>query len=288
MTTCSVIVRILLAFVAPAHRSGAQGRVVDKLALRAWTKDGADLDSAILGKPGHVAVMSPRSAPLLDTFPRSTKAHNPSLETGTVPSQYGTKAHRRGFVVSHSSKYLPPCDKAMPRVSRRDTLAGFLFMASALISMPAPGAISAGPLTRPLGSSGGVCQIKDDVVNVKSKISDPQKFVADAMQKQGLVVFGKSYCDCTSKWVNFLKSESAEMIMYNLDELGEPQNGPVQQELKKITGVLSCPQVFVSGKYIGGGTTLDMLEAPPGVLKKMLQDEGATFGVSLEALQYAF
>merc|ERR1719265_2840410 len=264
MTMYTVIMRILLACVALAHRCNAESPMVDKLTLRALTKDDADLDSAILGKPGHVAVMSPRS----------------------VPAQYGNKAHRGGVVVSHFSNYVLPCDKVIDRLSRRDTLAGFLFMASTLVSMPAPGAITAGPSSKS-GGSGGVCQIKDDVVEVKSKISDPQKFVADAMQKKGLVVFGKSYCDCTDKWLEFLKSENADMITYNLDELGEPMNGPVQQELEKITGVLSVPQVFVSGKYIGGGKTLDMLEAP-AALKKKLQDEGATFGLSLEALQYAF
>eukprot|EP00746_Dinoflagellata_sp_MGD_P010504 gnl/MRDRNA2_/MRDRNA2_121712_c0_seq1.p1 gnl/MRDRNA2_/MRDRNA2_121712_c0~~gnl/MRDRNA2_/MRDRNA2_121712_c0_seq1.p1 ORF type:complete len:288 (-),score=52.03 gnl/MRDRNA2_/MRDRNA2_121712_c0_seq1:106-969(-) len=287
MTMCSVIIRNLLAFVALAHSSSAQGHVVGKLALRAFTKDDAELDSAILGKPGHVVVISPRSSLLLDTSPRSAKAHIPRLETGSVPSQYSSKARRRGFVVSHSSKHVLPCDKVIAPLLRRDTLTGLLFMASGLIMMPASAAMTPGLSSKSGGTSSGVCQIKDDVVEVKSKISDPQKFVADAMQKKGLVVFGKSYCDCTDQWVKFLKSENADMTMYYLDELGEPANGPVQQELEKITGILSCPQVFVNGKYVGGGKTLDMLEAP-AALRKKLQDEGATFGPSLEALQYAF
>jgi glutaredoxin len=36
-----------------------------------------------------------------------------------------------------------------------------------------------------------------------------------------------------------------------LDELGEPRNGPVQQELQKISGVISVPQVFYNGDFIG-------------------------------------
>eukprot|EP00239_Pterosperma_sp_CCMP1384_P002356 CAMPEP_0197849632 /NCGR_PEP_ID=MMETSP1438-20131217/12759_1 /TAXON_ID=1461541 /ORGANISM="Pterosperma sp., Strain CCMP1384" /LENGTH=58 /DNA_ID=CAMNT_0043462411 /DNA_START=292 /DNA_END=468 /DNA_ORIENTATION=- len=33
--------------------------------------------------------------------------------------------------------------------------------------------------------------------------------------------------------------------------MGEPRNGPVQQELEKITGVITVPQVFINGKFWG-------------------------------------
>ena len=37
-----------------------------------------------------------------------------------------------------------------------------------------------------------------------------------------------------------------------LDSIGEPRNGPVQQLLKKTSGRTTVPQVFVNSEFIGG------------------------------------
>jgi len=60
------------------------------------------------------------------------------------------------------------------------------------------------------------------------------------------------------------------MMVFELDELGEPRNGLVQQELEKITGVLTVPQVFVDGEFIGGANDIDELRST-NMLKKTLQ-----------------
>ena len=45
-----------------------------------------------------------------------------------------------------------------------------------------------------------------------------------------------------------------------LDVIGEPRNGPVQQELQKRSGILSVPQVFKSdGTFVGADDKIQEL-----------------------------
>ena len=43
-----------------------------------------------------------------------------------------------------------------------------------------------------------------------------------------------------------------------LDVIGEPRNGPVQQLLKKKSGRTTVPQVFVNGEFVGGDDDIDI------------------------------
>lgn len=67
------------------------------------------------------------------------------------------------------------------------------------------------------------------------------------------------------------------MTVYQLDKMGEPANGPVQQEMSKLSGKMSVPQVYINGKFIGGGNELEELSASKK-LKQTLSDAGASFG----------
>ena len=51
-----------------------------------------------------------------------------------------------------------------------------------------------------------------------------------------------------------------------LDSIGEPRNGPVQQLLKKKSGRTTVPQVFVNDEFIGGDDDLKRL-ASAGTLE---------------------
>lgn len=73
-----------------------------------------------------------------------------------------------------------------------------------------------------------------------------------------------------------LTGENADMTVYQLDQLGEPANGPVQQELEKIIGVISVPQVFVDGKFFGVGGDVEELKAA-GTVKSKLTELGGSF-----------
>lgn len=65
-----------------------------------------------------------------------------------------------------------------------------------------------------------------------------------------------------------------QMTVYELDKLGEPRNGPVQQELQGITGVLTVPQIFIAGKYFGNASDVDGMVGQ-GSLKERLLAAGA-------------
>eukprot|EP00941_MAST-03F_sp_MAST-3F-sp1_P004760 g4760.t1 len=64
-----------------------------------------------------------------------------------------------------------------------------------------------------------------------------------------------------------LKNSAA---VFELDEMGEGRNGDVQQILSELTGVRTVPQVFVSGKFIGGGDDMQR-KNNSGELKRILQ-----------------
>eukprot|EP00445_Apocalathium_hangoei_P023546 CAMPEP_0203896170 /NCGR_PEP_ID=MMETSP0359-20131031/38927_1 /ASSEMBLY_ACC=CAM_ASM_000338 /TAXON_ID=268821 /ORGANISM="Scrippsiella Hangoei, Strain SHTV-5" /LENGTH=78 /DNA_ID=CAMNT_0050818783 /DNA_START=156 /DNA_END=392 /DNA_ORIENTATION=- len=56
-----------------------------------------------------------------------------------------------------------------------------------------------------------------------------------------------------------MRKAGAQMTVHELDTIGEPRNGPVQQELEKLTGVITVPQVFIDGKYFGNASSVDDL-----------------------------
>ena len=55
-----------------------------------------------------------------------------------------------------------------------------------------------------------------------------------------------------------------------LDVIGEPRNGPVQQLLKKKSGRTTVPQVFVNGEFVGGDDDMKRL-ASAGALESALK-----------------
>ena len=59
------------------------------------------------------------------------------------------------------------------------------------------------------------------------------------------------------------------MDITELDSIGEPRNGPVQQLLKKRSGRTTVPQVFVNGKFVGGDDDMKRL-ASAGTLESAL------------------
>jgi glutaredoxin-related protein len=60
------------------------------------------------------------------------------------------------------------------------------------------------------------------------------------------------------------------MDITELDSIGEPRNGPVQQLLKKRSGRTTVPQVFVNSEFIGGDDDMKRL-ASAGALEAALK-----------------
>ena len=55
------------------------------------------------------------------------------------------------------------------------------------------------------------------------------------------------------------------MHVLELDVMGEPRNGPVQQLLKKKSGRTTVPQVFVNDEFIGGDDDMKRLASAGGL-----------------------
>ena len=60
------------------------------------------------------------------------------------------------------------------------------------------------------------------------------------------------------------------MEVTELDVIGEPRNGPVQQLLKKKSGRTTVPQVFVNGEFVGGDDDMKRL-ASAGTLEAAMK-----------------
>jgi len=73
-----------------------------------------------------------------------------------------------------------------------------------------------------------------------------------------------------------LRAAKVKMTVHQLDTLGEPANGPVQQELEKITGQLTVPQVFIGGKFVGGADFFDELRKKGSeAIPEFFEEQGA-------------
>eukprot|EP00419_Tripos_fusus_P012980 CAMPEP_0172668716 /NCGR_PEP_ID=MMETSP1074-20121228/9233_1 /TAXON_ID=2916 /ORGANISM="Ceratium fusus, Strain PA161109" /LENGTH=218 /DNA_ID=CAMNT_0013485397 /DNA_START=104 /DNA_END=760 /DNA_ORIENTATION=+ len=107
-----------------------------------------------------------------------------------------------------------------------------------------------------------------DTAFVESKISQPGV----------LVFFSKTYCPFVIKAKEILANLRPRPVMdvIELDVLGQPRHGPMQQALRAKTGSSTVPQAFVNGTYIGGCQELSSLHSA-GQLMAKLQQLGCRF-----------
>ncbi|GMH94873.1 hypothetical protein TrST_g7753 [Triparma strigata] len=109
---------------------------------------------------------------------------------------------------------------------------------------------------------------KADKVKGKSTIEDPAAFVTAKMQGSKPVLFAKSYCKYCKATKKLLDGLGIEYDLHDLDLLGEPENGPVQKELSKISNITSTPQLFFGGKFVGDNGSLQKMK--PDQVKAVL------------------
>lgn len=88
-----------------------------------------------------------------------------------------------------------------------------------------------------------------------------------------VVVYSKVYCPYCTKAKTSLGTAGAKGVhVIELDELDE--GADIQAVLPSITGIRTVPQVFIGGKFIGGGDdTAALLRS--GKLKELLASVGA-------------
>jgi len=95
-----------------------------------------------------------------------------------------------------------------------------------------------------------------------------QQWVDDTINSKAVVVFSKTYCPFCDMAKNALKQ--AGITDYLLIELENREDcGEVQDYLQKVTGGRTVPRVFIHGKFIGGGSEVQQLQAE-GKLSAML------------------
>jgi len=97
----------------------------------------------------------------------------------------------------------------------------------------------------------------------------------DSITNNKVQIFSKSYCPfCknTKKIFNEMK------VDFHVDELDQmPDGAAIQQELLKLTGQRTVPNVFINGKHLGGND--DTVGAKnSGKLVTMLKEAGVEVG----------
>jgi len=107
--------------------------------------------------------------------------------------------------------------------------------------------------------------------NNEEKRKMAQSVVDDAIAKNPVMVFSKSYCPYCVKAKKALETvlPRDKYVVMELDQRADCAE--IQDYLLELTGARSVPRVFVAGKCIGGGDDTAAM-ARSGALKKMLED----------------
>jgi glutaredoxin 3 len=97
-------------------------------------------------------------------------------------------------------------------------------------------------------------------------------------QSNILVFFSKTYCPFVNRAKAVLNSLHPRPVMdiIELDLMGQPRHGPIQQVLRQWTGSSTVPQAFVNATYIGGCQDIESLHQQ-GQLVPRLRQLGCRF-----------
>lgn len=89
------------------------------------------------------------------------------------------------------------------------------------------------------------------------------------------MIFSKSYCPFCTSTKSLFSSHASELglttapLVIELDEMGA-EGADVQQELAKMTGQRTVPNVFVKGQHLGGNDDTQRAAAE-GKITEMLK-----------------
>ncbi|EME32008.1 Glutaredoxin-C2 [Galdieria sulphuraria] len=93
-------------------------------------------------------------------------------------------------------------------------------------------------------------------------------FVEEAVEKDSVVVFSKSWCPYCAKVKGLFQSLQVPFKTYDLDKLSTGEQ--IQAALLKKTGQRTVPNVFILKQHVGGcSETLELFEN--GTLAKLLE-----------------
>lgn len=86
-----------------------------------------------------------------------------------------------------------------------------------------------------------------------SSSSPPRSFIEAENRSHAVVVWSKSYCPyCTQTKELFRSLDVSDVAVHELDRLPGPRGRQLQEELHRMTGQRSVPNVFVRNRHVGG------------------------------------
>ena len=84
-----------------------------------------------------------------------------------------------------------------------------------------------------------------------SQITSPLEYIKSENQSHQVVVWSKTYCPYCKETKKLFKSmKGVEVVVHEIDS--EKDGYRLQQELYRLTGQRSVPNVFVNNKHVGG------------------------------------
>ncbi|KAI1696498.1 glutaredoxin domain-containing protein [Ditylenchus destructor] len=108
-------------------------------------------------------------------------------------------------------------------------------------------------------------------------MSQVKKFVDDVIASNKVAVFSKSFCPFCQKAKDAINSFNlAKGALKWLEIESHPDMDEIQDYLKELTGDRTVPQVFIGGKFLGGGDDSEKAKKD-GSLEKKLEEVGALF-----------
>jgi len=138
---------------------------------------------------------------------------------------------------------------------------GFGMVTSARSGQPVPSTTTISASDEAARAAATVTATPDDSSFVEQKLRQPDV----------LVLFSKTYCPFVIRAKALLNSLQPRPLMdiIELDLMGQPRHGPIQQVLRQKTGSSSVPQAFVNGTYVGGCQEMEALHAQGQLLPKL-------------------
>lgn len=106
-------------------------------------------------------------------------------------------------------------------------------------------------------------------------ISPARTFIQSEIASHQVVAFTKSWCGYCRRALQTLEAQGGgdmDLVHHHLDHRSD--GNEIQNELYRMTGLSTVPNIFINGKSIGGNDALQRLHQS-GQLKKLLAERPA-------------
>ncbi|XP_032687450.1 glutaredoxin-C4-like isoform X2 [Odontomachus brunneus] len=97
-------------------------------------------------------------------------------------------------------------------------------------------------------------------------MTSAREFVEQAIAKESVVIFSKTYCPYCKMAKQVFDSLNKAYMVIELDDREDADE--IQTVLGEITGARTVPRVFLNGTCLGGGTDVKKLYESGELIKK--------------------